>query len=167
LLAVSRRGDFEPTRTEYRSVQNRFLKSPFVTARIVESGDQSMSRTPLRDARRLGTRNIVVALPVEYPTPAEPGEAVVPADWWTLYSDATLNDLVASARKANADVRLAAARVQEAEGVLREARASLFPDVSAGYNYSRSRVSTTSVPPPPPAPSSVEHQLRWPRPASG
>jgi multidrug efflux system outer membrane protein len=95
------------------------------------------------------TRPDVVALPAAYPTPAEPGEAVVPADWWTLYSDATLNDLVASARKANADVRLAAARVREAEGVLREARASLFPDVSAGYNYSRSRVSTTSVPPPP------------------
>src|SRR6185295_9834968 len=38
---------------------------------------------------------------------------------------------------------------QEAEAVLREARASLFPDVSAGDNYSRSRVSTTSVPPPP------------------
>jgi multidrug efflux system outer membrane protein len=74
---------------------------------------------------------------------------VVPADWWTLYSDATLNDLVAAARKSNADLRLAAARVQEAEGVLREARAALYPDVNAGYSYSRSRVSTTSVPPPP------------------
>jgi multidrug efflux system outer membrane protein len=74
---------------------------------------------------------------------------VVPADWWTLYSDATLNDLVAAARKSNADLRLAAARVLEAEGVLREARAALYPDVNAGYSYSRSRVSTTSVPPPP------------------
>ena len=95
------------------------------------------------------TRPEVVALPAGYPTPATPGEPVVPADWWTLYGDATLNDLVASARKANADVRLAAARVQEAEAVLREARAALFPDVGAGYNYSRSRVSATSVPPPP------------------
>jgi multidrug efflux system outer membrane protein len=95
------------------------------------------------------TRPDVVALPAGYPTPAAAGEAVVPADWWTLYSDATLNDLVASARKANADVRLAAARVQEAEAVLREARAALFPDVGAGYNFSRSRVSTSSVPPPP------------------
>lgn len=95
------------------------------------------------------TRPEVVALPAGYPTPAAPSEAVVPADWWTLYSDATLNDLVASARKANADVRLAAARVQEAEAVLREARAALFPDVGAGYNFSRSRVSTTSIPAPP------------------
>jgi multidrug efflux system outer membrane protein len=95
------------------------------------------------------TRPDVVALPATYPAEAAPGEAVVPADWWQLYSDATLNDLVASARKANADIRLAAARVQEAEAVLREARAALWPDVSAGYNFSRSRVSTSSIPAPP------------------
>jgi multidrug efflux system outer membrane protein len=91
----------------------------------------------------------IVQLPGAYPVAGAPGEAVVPADWWTLYSDATLDDLVASARKSNADMRLAAARVQEAEGVLREARAALYPDVNAGYAFARSRVSTTSVPPPP------------------
>jgi len=95
------------------------------------------------------TRPDVVALPAAYPAESAPGEAVVPADWWQLYSDATLNDLVASARKANADIRLAAARVQEAEAVLREARAALWPDVGAGYNFSRSRVSTSSIPAPP------------------
>ena len=95
------------------------------------------------------TRPTPAELPAAYPAPSAPGEAVVPADWWTLYSDATLNELVAAARKSNADMRLAAARVQEAEGVLREARAALYPDVSAGYSYARSRVSTTSVPPPP------------------
>jgi len=95
------------------------------------------------------TRPDVVPLPAAYPAASEPGEAAIPLDWWQLYSDATLNDLVASARKTNADIRLAAARVQEAEAVLREARAALWPDVSAGYTYSRSRVSTSSVPPPP------------------
>jgi multidrug efflux system outer membrane protein len=45
-------------------------------------------------------------------------------------------------------VRLAAARVQEAEAVLREARAVLWPDISAGYTYSRAAVSTSSVPAP-------------------
>ena len=88
-------------------------------------------------------------LPAAYPVAAAPEEPVIPADWWLLYGDPTLNELVADARKRNADYRLAAARVQEAEGVLREARAALWPDVSAGYNYSRSKVSTTSVPPPP------------------
>ena len=91
----------------------------------------------------------VVPMPAEYPVAGAPGDSVVPADWWLSFSDPTLNELVAAARKTNADIRLAAARVQEAEGVLREARAALWPDVSAGYTYSRSRVSTTSVPPPP------------------
>lgn len=91
----------------------------------------------------------VVELPAVYPVAAAPGEALIPADWWLLYGDATLSELVASARKANADIRLAAARVQEAEAVLREARAALFPDVGAGYTYSRSGVSTSAVPPPP------------------
>jgi multidrug efflux system outer membrane protein len=95
------------------------------------------------------TRPDVVPLPAAYPAESAPGDAVIPADWWLLYSDATLNDLVASTRKANADIRLAAARVQEAEAVLREARAALWPDVGAGYNFSRSRVSTSSIPAPP------------------
>ena len=91
-----------------------------------------------------------MALPAQYtePSPAE-GPAVAP-DWWRLYSDATLDDLVASAQKSNADLRLAAARVQEAEGVLREARAAFWPDVTAGYSASRSRVSSVGVPPPQP-----------------
>ena len=57
---------------------------------------------------------------------------------------------MSSAQKSNADLRLAAARVQEAEGVLREARAAFYPDVTAGYSASRSRVSATGVPAPPP-----------------
>jgi multidrug efflux system outer membrane protein len=91
-----------------------------------------------------------IPLPAQYtePSPAE-GAALAP-DWWRLYADTTLDELVASGRKTNADMRLAAARVQEAEGVLREARAALFPDVTAGYTASRSRVSATGVPPPPP-----------------
>ncbi|HYR34168.1 MAG TPA: efflux transporter outer membrane subunit [Burkholderiales bacterium] len=91
-----------------------------------------------------------IELPVQYPeaSPAE-GAALAP-DWWRLYSDATLDDLIASGYGTNADMRLAAARVQEAEGVLREARAAFFPDVTAGYSATRSRVSTNQVPPPQP-----------------
>ena len=89
-----------------------------------------------------------VALPAQYPTQgAETGPAVA-LDWWALYNDATLNELVASAQKNNTDVRLAAARVQEAEALFREARAALFPDVTGGYQATRNRVSTRTEPPP-------------------
>ena len=91
-----------------------------------------------------------IALPAEYPLEAPPGESEVAADWWKLYADATLDELVAGAQKTNADLRLAAARVQEAEGALREARAALFPDVSLAYAASRSRVSNLGLPTPPP-----------------
>ncbi len=47
-------------------------------------------------------------------------------------------------------MRQAAARVQEAEGALREARAAIFPDITGSYNYTRSQVSTVASPPVPP-----------------
>lgn len=88
-----------------------------------------------------------VELPVQYPAAAAEDTQALAADWWTLYSDPALEQLVETARKNNADLRLAAARVQEAEAVLREARAAFFPDVSGGYSYTRSRVSTVASPP--------------------
>ena len=75
-------------------------------------------------------------------------EKELPAQWWSLYGDPLLDKLVTAAQTSNADVRLAAARIQEAEGVWREARASLFPDVSAGIAGAESRVSTRTTPPP-------------------
>jgi multidrug efflux system outer membrane protein len=88
--------------------------------------------------------------PAQYPADTAAGAPAIEADWWKLYGDATLDELVASARERNSDLRLAAARVQEAEGVLREARAAFFPDVGAGYTYTRNRVSTVASPPVPP-----------------
>jgi len=41
---------------------------------------------------------------------------------------------------------LAVARVQEAEGALREVRAALFPEVTASASYARVGVSTLAQP---------------------
>jgi multidrug efflux system outer membrane protein len=90
-----------------------------------------------------------IALPVEYPEPAPAAAAAIPADWWTLYKDATLDELIATGRKSNADVRLAVARVQEAEGALREVRAAIFPEVTGTASYARQGVSTLAQPPVP------------------
>src|SRR2546430_4676930 len=76
------------------------------------------------------------------------GDAAVPAEWWTLYRDATLEELVAATRANNADIRLAAAQVEEAEAVLRQARAALFPEITGGPP--RSRPPVDPLPPPPP-----------------
>ena len=65
-------------------------------------------------------------LPAEFPN-GSTAEPTIQQDWWTLYSDPTLNQLVAAARENNADLRVAAAQVQEAEAIMRQARAALFP----------------------------------------
>jgi multidrug efflux system outer membrane protein len=93
---------------------------------------------------------------VEKETETAGAQAPVPPEWWTLYGDATLNELVAGARTRNADVRLAAARVREAEALLREAGALYVPEVTGGAAASRSRVSTRTVPAP--QPGSVDRE---------
>jgi multidrug efflux system outer membrane protein len=88
-----------------------------------------------------------IGLPPGYSL-GEKGEGqILPADWWKLYGDAKLDELVAAARERNADLRLAAARVLEAQGALREADAAFFPDVSASYAYTGNRVSRFTTPP--------------------
>lgn len=69
-------------------------------------------------------------------------------DWWTLYGDATLNELIASAHASNADLRIAAAQVLEAEAVVRQTHAALFPEVTGSFTRTRSRIGTLTQPPP-------------------
>jgi multidrug efflux system outer membrane protein len=88
-----------------------------------------------------------VDLPSDFPTEIHT-EGQIPPDWWKLYRDPLLDELVASARSRNADIRLAAARVQEAEALAREAGAARTPEVMAGASAARSRVSTRVIPAP-------------------
>jgi multidrug efflux system outer membrane protein len=87
-------------------------------------------------------------LPAEFPAPTEKAEAQIPADWWKLYGDAQLDALVAEVRSRNADLRIAAAQVEEAEAVMRQARAAVFPEVNLSFTRTRSRVGTLTAPPP-------------------
>ncbi len=82
-----------------------------------------------------------LALPSAYGEPDRGGAGiVVPPQWWTLYGDATLNELVRTGLERNADVRFAAARVEEAEGLVREAHATLlFPLVEGQAGALRGR----------------------------
>ena len=96
----------------------------------------------------------VLNMPPAYPDNVETPVAVTPViqlDWWTLYGDDTLNRLVADALKNNADVKIAAAQVEEAEAVLRQANASFFPEINLGASGSRARASNAlAVANPPP-----------------
>lgn len=83
----------------------------------------------------------VTDLPATYAEAGAMGAPIaLPLQWWILYRDPTLDELVRSGLERNADVRLAAARLEEAEALLREARATLFfPLVEGEGGASRSR----------------------------
>ena len=63
----------------------------------------------------------------------------VQGEWWRLYQDPVLDQLVADALAANTDVRGAVARIERARALLRGARADRLPQATlgAGANYGR------------------------------
>jgi outer membrane protein, multidrug efflux system len=102
-------------------------------------------------------------VPPKYPADSAVGAAAIQvpapirADWWTLYNDATLDNLVATALSDNLDVAFAVARIEEADADLVEVNASLFPEIDLGGAGARSRSSGTIRTP---APFQLSNDLR-------
>ena len=96
-----------------------------------------------------------IDLPATYADGAKAQDAAlqVPADWWQLYRDPVLDDLVGSGLKNNADLRVAAARIEEAEAMLREANALFFPEIDGNAGAGRSKFSTRTGTLPPSIPA--------------
>jgi NodT family efflux transporter outer membrane factor (OMF) lipoprotein len=98
---------------------------------------------------------------VDLSPPYEPAEFVVPAswqgsspfvvakpsddelrpDWWTLYDDPVLNNLVEQAMAANPDLEAAAERFVQARDVMMKARSQYLPRVGLGFDASNNRQS--------------------------
>lgn len=62
-------------------------------------------------------------------------------DWWTLYQDPVLDGLIDKALKNNADIKLAVAKIEEADAVLREVGAFLLPQINLQGGGTRTRVT--------------------------
>ncbi len=101
-------------------------------------------------------------LPGAYPdAPADlAAAAAVPAEWWKLYGDQGLDELVASALVRNADMRIAVARIEEADANLREAGAAFLPQVDLGATSARSRISKQTANPVPASVPLVRNNVR-------
>lgn len=80
---------------------------------------------------------------------ATPAASVVEKEWWKHFQDETLNTLVAQAQKQNFDLLAAVARVEEAEGLAREAGANFLPQFNLNGSNARSRISTMNATPVP------------------
>jgi len=92
------------------------------------AGPKYIAPTPPQTA----AGNFVAANPA---VTAEP----VQGDWWRLYNDPVLDQLVSDALAANTDIRVAVARIEKARATLRGAKANQQPQATlgAGANYGR------------------------------
>src|SRR6187551_137453 len=70
-----------------------------------------------------------------------PADAFARGEWWKLFADATLDDLEARALAANQDLRVAAARVDEARAATGAARSAYWPQFGANLSVSREQGS--------------------------
>jgi NodT family efflux transporter outer membrane factor (OMF) lipoprotein len=91
-----------------------------------------------------------MALPQNWKTaegwrPANPSDGAPRSDWWTGFNDPVLNDLVARANAHNQTLAQAAATWRQALAATREARASLFPTVSANGSVTHSHSGSGRV----------------------
>src|ERR1700738_3435338 len=60
-------------------------------------------------------------------------------NWWLVFNDPTLDRLEKNVDSANQDIRIAVARVDQAEAAARYSRSFLFPTLSLGTSVSRNR----------------------------
>jgi multidrug efflux system outer membrane protein len=75
--------------------------------------------------------------------------AAIDAQWWRVFNDPQLDRLIAVALAENLDIRIAAARIDEARALVAVSRAALFPQVGASTSAGRARRSTGAAPLPP------------------
>ncbi|MDN3986920.1 efflux transporter outer membrane subunit [Zwartia vadi] len=72
--------------------------------------------------------------------------AEVMKEWWTLFNDPVLNDLIVSAQKNNADIQIAVARLGQAQALARQAGAALYPTVNLTASGTRASTGTSVNP---------------------
>ena len=98
--------------------------------------------------------------PQGYCTPADAGSEAVPSDWWRLFDDPMLNEVVETALESNTDIAQSVARIEEADANLRAVNAALFPEIDLSGGANRSGFSNKVASPPSPGTPSVRNDLR-------
>ena len=71
--------------------------------------------------------------------PAAPRDAASHGKWWEIFGDAKLNALVEQVDVSNQTVRAAEARLRQAEALVEQSRAGLWPTLAVSVSATRSR----------------------------
>jgi len=85
------------------------------------------------------------AAPFVSARPAIASADAPPDQWWRLYDDPALDTLVQEALTENQDLKVAAANLLKARGVLDQAKAGLFPTTDLSFNESWGESSTDQL----------------------
>jgi multidrug efflux system outer membrane protein len=83
----------------------------------------------------------VIEMPQAFVPEPEQATATADAEWWMLFGDPVLNQLIAEGLANNKSIKIAAANVEQASGVLISTRSPLFPQINYQGTASRNRVS--------------------------
>jgi outer membrane protein TolC len=73
--------------------------------------------------------------------PAREAAPPIAPEWWQLYRDPELNQLIATATASNQTLQQAIARVDEARALARVAGSYLYPTISLDPSFVRQRTS--------------------------
>ena len=106
-----------------------------------------------------------LTLPAAYPeanrdSTSEAAEETIASDWWTLYGDTELDELVSTALRNNSDLSRAVAQIDEAQAVLDQAGSFFYPQIDLGVSSSRSRSSTLNAQALPPGTPTISNANR-------
>ena len=88
-----------------------------------------------------GLHEIALSPRADYVDAAQPSDADVPSQWWTLFNDTLLADLQSRAKAANLDLQVASTRIEQSRAQLGIASADLLPSVGVGASYAREALS--------------------------
>ena len=114
-----------------------------------------MRRRCLRVASGCGRRGCAVGPDYQRPTadvpaawqpelpwqPAMPLDDALKGNWWEVFQDPTLNGLVQRALDGNQNLRVAAARLDQARSQVTVAKSYLYPDVDLQASAERAKIS--------------------------
>ena len=90
--------------------------------------------------------------------PTEPADALSRGPWWHIFNDEVLNGLEDQIDISNQNVKSAAAAVEQARALVREAQAGFWPTISASVGRTRERQGGT----PPRTVNSAGASIDWP-----
>jgi multidrug efflux system outer membrane protein len=82
-----------------------------------------------------------VQAPATYQYPVGQDTALADTEWWKAFGDPVLDGLIVEALAHNRNIRIAAANVEQAAGVLQSTRSAFYPQVGYQLNGGRYRLT--------------------------